>query len=266
MFNPAAQLRKVRSLRSQSKSATSRALKGAEKEYYGRNNKGGESAANGLTNKDFAHEAREETNAAATAALSPVHLNQMAAVKARWDNEGRTGEDFVNMARTGKDKNGRKLSDIEQAAAAQAAVNHASEEELHDIIAASGQMGDLARRTLVDQIRKTGRNKENAHLGAGALNKIAEGKVNSSADVDNMIVGAVNNNAYGGQSMVGQTSYTLERIQKLKNSNHLRAPEEQISSQGLENLARSSRMIQGNPKLSTRVDAGKMGQIVRLGR
>ena len=258
-FNPAAQLRKVRSLRSQSKSATSRALSGAEKEYYARNNKGGRSAADSLTNKEFAHEALEETNAAATAALSPVHLNQMAAVKARWDNEGKTGEDFVNMARTGKYANGQKLSDIERAAAAQAAVNHANEEELHDIIANSGQMGDLARRTLVDQIRKTGRNKENAHLGAGALNQIAEGKVNSSADVDKMIAKAASNNAYGGQTMVNQTSYTLERLQNLKDNN-------KIDAQGLANLKRSSEMIQGNQKLSTKVDSNKMGQIVRLGR
>lgn len=216
-------------------------------------------ATQGVKNHEFASDAELEASAFASSDLGELEIEQTRAAGLRYEEQGYTHENYMHGALTGLDRDGNKMSDIERAAATQAAFNHASSQEAHDIIAASGQMNILARRALVDSMRKTGFTKENSHFGGGALNRIIEGDFNSHSDITNLMADAAAKGAYSGENLANQSEYTLSVLNNLKEQGGL-------NDQAAANLQRSSQLIANDQRLGGRLNQTRSELVGRLGR
>ncbi len=251
LLNPAVQMRRF-GMRSQAKSQqTNRTLQHVQARY---------NASQGMNTASSAGTSSQSIDqilADELSKLDSIHMKEIKAISGQFE-QTKDHDEIKEMAQSGMDGS-RVLSDVERAAAVQAALNHASSEEVHDIIAESGKMGDLARRTLVDSMRKTGFTKQNSHFGGGAMNQILEGKVNGQGDIDNIMARAASANAYGSNVLANQSDYTIGRLSELKRQG-------KIDATGVGNLQRSAATIGGSAKLRGQVAPDTLAAIERLGR
>lgn len=189
----------------------------AKAEYYGEGDKAtaiAEAAANGLTG-EARDKALEEAVAQASKGAHDITVSRVGATVARYQNQGVTTADAHEMAMSGIDKNGNQLSDIERAAALQMAANTAESTKAHELILGSAKLNGALRRVLVDSLRKNGFNKSNAHFGGSALNKVAEGKIKTQDDIDQLVVNAAAGNKFSPTSLSGQSDHTLDMANRL---------------------------------------------------
>lgn len=216
--NPSAayQRRKMRS--DAADSAASGNLKTAKESAFG-TDRAIESAAKGIKEGEFRDALLDESAAYTSKHLDEVTTArvkaQLAEFKSRRGDDRVSHQDALTMASTGKDKNGRALSDIEQAAAMQMAASTATSGEAHALIAESGHKNELVRRALADTLRERKFSQENTHFGGAALNRVVEGDFKSQADVDKLIVGAAAGSKYGANTLSNQSSYTISRLNHL---------------------------------------------------
>lgn len=148
------------------------------------------------------------------------------------------------------------------------AANTAESEEAHQLILASGKMtGDL-RRVLVDSLRKSGFSKQNAHFGGSAMNKIAEGKINTQEDINGLVAGAIGGGKFGAANIAGQSSYSLGMLNKeIAKIEALPYTEENKSTKEAANrVIENARLALNTPTLNNNINVKSRPGVVELSR
>ena len=236
------------------------ALLGNAKKKYNGSQTTPSGAERGLTKADgFREDAVEEAFAFAAQDLDEVVLGEMHAATARWRSEGLRQEDYENMALSGQ-KDGKALTSAEHAAAAKAALNGKNEKKAEEIIAKSGQIQDgLVRRVIAQNAGQYG-----AHYGGSARAAIAEGRVGSREDIDNMLVKTASSGKLGAETMTKQSDYIMGRYQELMSRDETMPGA--MTPAGSENIRRAAKQVKGADKLSGKLNGAQQQYIERWSR
>lgn len=217
-------------------------------------------AAKGIKPGEFYDALVEESLADAAKELDDIKVGRIHAAAARFANDKDMNDaDLHNMALTGHDKNGNALTDIERAAAVQMAANTAQSKEAHDLILASGNMDKAIRRILVDNLRKSGFAKQNAHFGGSALNSVIEGKVNSQADVQELVRRAAEGGKYSSANLAGQSAYSLDLVNGALDSGKL-------SPAASERIMQNAHNALATPAIEKGINTNSRAGVERLAR
>lgn len=112
--------------------------------------------------------------------------------------EGGTATAMKQIALTGKDMNGKQVSEATQLAAIKKMASTGSVGMAHELINASSSMSNDARKVLAAELRKSGVNKKAPHLGGAALGMVEQGSV---GHVSELVTGAANGGKFSQDAM-----------------------------------------------------------------
>lgn len=225
------------------------------------------SAAKGIKPGEFYDSLVEESLADAAKELDDIKVGRIHAAEARFKNaKDDAGNqlyneaDIQNMALSGRNTNGKALTDVERAAAVQMAANTATSEQAHKLILASGNMDKAIRRILVDNLRKSGFSKQNSHFGGSALNDVIEGKITTQEDINERVRRAAEGGKYSSAAIANQSAYSLSLV------NSALSTEGHLSGAAHTRIVQNARGALSNPTIEKSINTNSRAGVERLAR
>jgi hypothetical protein len=132
------------------------------------------------------------------------------------------GDDLLSKLKdravSGKDENGKELSETQRAAAIQKVVENGKLDEIHALINNANSFSDSQREVLADTLASSNIGKSAAHLSTASA---IEGIRNGSATVDSLYKDAASQGAYTSAAMAQQSTAAIEGMIAAKHSGAL---------------------------------------------
>lgn len=205
-------------------------------------------------------------NAALANAVSidaKLETDQVNAAKAVIESFNLTSAELKNIAMGGTDSEHRLsgADDITRRAAIQSVLKKSTVGDTEDIIKTSGNMTDSARQDLVNELVSTGMVQKATHLGGATLDKIAQGKVTTEADLDNAAMSHMNKGKYSAEVQVNQDGVSMERVARLAQSGA--SPDGTLLDSTIKAKMKAAAIqVEKDPRLKARINSALSGESI----
>lgn len=164
------------------------------------------------TGRTVAQDLAEDLVTSEANKMRDLHLKEVEAAVAHFRHTGQPQNELSDMAKSGLNSKGERLSAVEREAAIQMATRAASVADAHELIAHSGTMDTGQRQALVQALRESGFSKKATHFGGGAMNAVAEGQVTTHEQINQLVTGAANSGKFSQATLAVQDSHTLKLL------------------------------------------------------
>lgn len=228
LVNPYGYAQRAASRGSATEDLAKRNLEDAKKEYLSGSDKArevAEYATRGISDEKQREEQIDQLTALAKNEEFEARVKRMDVALARIEQVGFDGKNdkgvdggtttaMKQVALTGKDMDGKQVSEATQLAAIKKMASTGSVGMAHELINASSGMSSDARKVLAAELRKSGVNKKAPHLGGAALGMVEQGSV---GHVSQLVTGAVNGGKFSQDAMSHMDEATASELQQVMN-------------------------------------------------
>lgn len=159
-------------------------------------------------------------------------------------------------------KDGRVLYGGDEAtrtAAIQSAVKKGTVGDVESLVKSAGTMSETQRKALADAMGSSDVVKKATHLGGQTLDDIAQGNVTTEADLDRVMVRAINGGKYSADKLADNDKDSLKRMANLLNT-----PRSDMSTQSIGTIRQMASDLSVNDRLKTRVQESAQPYMDRI--
>lgn len=144
-------------------------------------------------------------------------------------------------------------------AAIQSAVKKGTVGDVESLVKSAGTMSETQRKALADAMGSSDVVKKATHLGGQTLDDIAQGNVTSEADLDRVMVRAINGGKYSADKLADNDKDSLKRMANLLNT-----PRSDMSTQSIGTIRQMASDLSVNDRLKTRVQESAQPYMDRI--